>query len=230
MRSRGPRRQPSRPRRPAPPGQRQRPGQRRPAVWPWLAGGLGVLLAIGLVALVVQRNRQAGTAGAGQPAGTAAGGSQPALQVSGPAGAAVGHPSPTVTVPTLAGGAFRLPAGRPAVVYFMAAWCESCQAEAQALGQLHQRVGDRVAVLAVDADPGDLPAQTQAFFRIIGIDVGGPGYQVARDHDGLLVRAFAAQALDTTVVVDPSGRVVYRDAVPTDLATLQAALAKAGLA
>jgi thiol-disulfide isomerase/thioredoxin len=227
MRTRRPRRQPSRARRPAPPGQRPRPGPRRPALWPWLAGGLGVLLAVGLVALAVQRTRA--TAGAGQPT-AASGQAQPALQVSGPLGAAVGHPSPTVTVPTLAGGAFRLPAGRPAVVYFMAAWCESCQAEAQALGQLHQRVGDRAAILAVDADPSDLPAQTQAFFRIIGIDVGGPGYQVARDHDGLLVRAFAAQALDTTVVVDPSGRVVWRDAVPTDLATLQAALSKAGLA
>lgn len=197
-------------------------------MWPWLAGGLGVLLAIGPVALAVQRTRA--TSGTGQPAAAADGQAQPAIQVSGPLGATVGHPSPTVTVPTLAGGAFRLPAGRPTVVYFMAAWCESCQAEAQALGQLQERVGDRVAILAVDADPSDLPAQTQAFFRIIGIGVGRPGYQVARDHDGLLARAFAVQALDTTVVVDPSGRVVYRDAVPTDLATLDGALGKAGLA
>jgi thiol-disulfide isomerase/thioredoxin len=197
-------------------------------VWPWLAGGLGVLLAIGLVALAVQRTRS--TAVAGQPAGAASGQAQPALQVGGPAGAAVGHPSPTVTVPTLAGGTFRLPAGRPAVVYFMAAWCESCQAEAQALGQLHQRVGDRVPILAVDADPSDLPAQTQAFFRIIGIDVGGPGYQVARDQNGRLAAAFAVRALDTTVVIDSRGRVVYRDEVPTSLPTLKSALGKAGLA
>lgn len=88
-------------------------------MWPWLSGGLGVLLAIGLVALAVQRTQS--TAVAGQPAG-AAGGSQPAIQVGGPAGATLGRPGPTVTVPTLAGGTFRLPAGRPAVVYFMAAW------------------------------------------------------------------------------------------------------------
>jgi hypothetical protein len=55
MHTRRPQRQPSRPRRPAPPRQRSRSGQRRPALWPWLAGGLGVLLAIGLVAFAVQR-------------------------------------------------------------------------------------------------------------------------------------------------------------------------------
>lgn len=106
-------------------------------MWAWLAGGLGVVLAIGLVALAVQRARA--TAAAGQPAAAGGGQAQPAIQVSGPLRASIGHPSPTVTVPTLAGGAFRLPADRPAVVHFMAAWCESCQAEAQALGQLQER-------------------------------------------------------------------------------------------
>jgi thiol-disulfide isomerase/thioredoxin len=128
-----------------------------------------------------------------------------------------------VAWPTLAGGTFRLPAGRPAVVYFMAAWCSSCRAEAQALGRLQRQLGDRAAILAVDVDPSDLEAQTRAFFHA----VGDPGYAVARDQDGRLAGAFAVRALDTTVVVDPAGRVVYRDAVSTDLATLKAALAKA---
>jgi thiol-disulfide isomerase/thioredoxin len=184
--------------------------------WPWLAG-LGVLLAIGLVVLAVQRNGQ--PAGAGQQAATA-------LQVSGPVGAAVGHPGPTVTVPTFAGGAFRLPAGRPAVVWFMAAWCATCQAEAQALGQLQRQAGDRAAILAVDVDPVDQPSQTRAFFHA----AGDPTYAVARDQDGRLAQAFAVRALDTTVVLDARGRVVYRDDVPTGLATLRSALAKAGLA
>ena len=38
------------------------------------------------------------------------------------------------------------------------------------------------------------------------------------------------RALDTTVIIDTGGRVVYRDEVPTDLATLTRALSKAGLA
>lgn len=217
MPTRQPQRQPSRPRRPAPPRRRPRGRRRQAAAWPWLAAGLGVLLAAGLVALALQRDR--GVAGAGQQPATA-------LQVSGPVGAAVGHPGPTLTVPTFAGGVFRLPAGRPAVVYFMAAWCATCQAEAQALGQLQRQVGGRAAILAVDVDPIDQPSQTRAFFHA----AGDPAYAVARDQDGRLATAFAVRALDTTVVIDARGRVVYRDEVPTDLATLRAALAKAGLA
>jgi hypothetical protein len=41
--------------------------------------------------------------------------------------------------------------------------------------------------------------------------------------------ALAIRALDSTVVVDAGGRIVYRDAVPTDEATLRAALAEAGV-
>jgi hypothetical protein len=99
-----------------------------------------------------------------------------------------------------------------------------CLPEAQALGQLQRQLGDRVVILAVDADPADLESQTRAFFHT----AGDPGYAVARDQNGRLAGAFAVRALDTTVVVDPKGRVVYRDEVPTDLGTLRTALAKAG--
>jgi thiol-disulfide isomerase/thioredoxin len=192
---------------------------RRPA---WLA----VVLVVGLVALATQRTHATRSA---SPATTtavhAAGRPTAAIQLGGPLGAAVDRPSPTIAVPTLAGATFRLPAGRPAVVYFMAAWCQTCQAEAAALAQIQQRDGERVAILAVDVDPGDRPAAIRAFFHAVGA-----GYQVARDPDGWLAAAFAVQALDTTVVVNPAGRVVWRDAVPTGTAALQAALRTAGLA
>jgi thiol-disulfide isomerase/thioredoxin len=199
----------------------------------WLASGLAVVVVVGMLALVgraMERARSGAVAGlAAAGAAAAPGGErQPtvALQVGGPAGAAVGKPSPTVTWPTLAGGTFRLPARRPAIVFFMAAWCSDCQPEAQALGQLQRQLGDRVAILAVDADPVDLESQTRAFFHT----AGDPSYAVARDQNGRLAGAFAVRALDTTVVIDPKGRVVYRDEVPTDLGTLRMALAKASVA
>ncbi len=195
----------------------------------WLASGVAVVAVVGMLALVgraMERARSGAVAGPAA-AGTAApgGGGQPAtaLQVGGRSGAAVGKPSPTIRWPTLAGGTFRLPAGRPAVVYFMAAWCSDCQPEAQALGKLQRQLGDRVAILAVDADPSDLESQTRAFFHT----AGDPGYAIARDQNGRLAGAFAVRALDSTVVVDPKGRVVYRDEVATNLPTLKTALAKA---
>ncbi|HZD73737.1 MAG TPA: hypothetical protein VE776_07615 [Actinomycetota bacterium] len=74
--------------------------------------------------------------------------------------------------------------------------------------------------------PVDLLSQTRAFFHT----AGDPSYAIARDHNGRLTGAFAMRALDTTVIIDTGGRVVYRDEVPTDLATLTRALSKAGLA
>lgn len=200
----------------------------------WLASGLAIVVVLGMLALVgraMERARSGAVAGPAAATAAAPGGRgrrQPAvaLQVGGPAGAAVGKSSPMLVWPTLAGGAFRLPAGWPAVVYFMAAWCSDCQPEAQALGKLQRQLGDRVAILAVDVDPSDLESQTRAFFHT----AGDPRYAIARDQDSRLAGAFAVRALDTTVVIDPKGRVVYRDEVPTDLATLGTALAKVGRA
>jgi thiol-disulfide isomerase/thioredoxin len=190
---------------------------------------VAVVVVIGMLVLVgraMERARSGAVAGpAVAGAATPGGAGQPAmaLRVGGRSGAAVGRPSPTIAWPTLAGRTFRFLAGRPAVVYFMAAWCSDCQPEAQALGQLQRQLGDRVAILAVDVDPSDLESQTRAFFHT----AGDPGYAVARDQSGRLAGAFAVRALDTTVVVNPAGRVVYRDEVATDLPTLKTALAKA---
>jgi thiol-disulfide isomerase/thioredoxin len=190
---------------------------------------VAVVVMVGTLALVgraMERARSSSVTGlAVAGAATPGGGGQPAtaLQVGGRSGAAVGKPSPTIAWPTLAGRTFRLPAGRPVVVYFMAAWCSDCQPEAQALGQLQRQFGDRVAIVAVDADPSDLESQTRAFFHT----AGDPGYAIARDQNGRLAGAFAVRALDTTVVVNPAGRVVYRDEVSTNLPTLKTALAKA---
>jgi thiol-disulfide isomerase/thioredoxin len=190
---------------------------------------VAVLVVVGMLAVVgraMERARPGAVAGpAVAGAATPGGGGQPApaLQVGGRSGAAVGKPSPTIAWPTLAGGTFRLPAGRPAVVYFMAAWCSDCQPEAQALGQLQRQLGDRVAILAVDADPSDLESRTRAFFHT----AGDPGYAIARDQNGRLAGAFAVRVLDTTMVVNPAGRVVYRGELATNLPTLKTALAKA---
>lgn len=140
-------------------------------------------------------------------------------------GAAVGEMAPAFVVTTVGGTSFTLPAQKPAVLFFMAGWCATCLPEAEALDRIERSVGDRVAILAVDADPADSRANLEQFIA----SAGSPRYGFAHDRDGRLVAAFDAQALDTTVVVDAAGRVVYRDAVPTDEPVLRRALAKAGM-
>ncbi len=118
------------------------------------------------------------------------------------------------------------PADKPGVVFFMAGWCGSCLPEAEALDQVRQRFGDRVSVLAVSSDPTD----SETALRKFRAAAGDAGYPFAWDRDGALARRLAVSALDTTLVYDADGRVVFRDAGPTDAATLRSALAKAGLA
>ncbi len=118
------------------------------------------------------------------------------------------------------------PADTPGVVFFMAGWCGSCLPEAAALEQIRDRFGDRVSVLAVSSDPTD----SEAALREFRVAAGDAGYSFAWDREGALARRLAVSALDTTLVYDAGGKVVFRDAGPTDAATLLAALRKAGLA
>jgi len=105
------------------------------------------------------------------------------------------------------------------VVYFMAGWCLTCIFEARALARLYQEYRDRgLEVLAVDVDPSETEADVKAF-RARGVP--DAAYAWALDPGGLLSRTFKVWALDTTVVVGPDGRIVYRDEVGTPYETLK---------
>lgn len=134
-------------------------------------------------------------------------------------------PSPAVlSVKTISGSAFSVPAGKPTVLFFMTGECASCIEGARALDTIERQYGDRLAVLAVDMDPGATTAAVQAFAEA----AGSPRYSFARDPDGRMVGAFAVRALDTVVITDAGGAVVYRGVSP-DQASLRAALGKAGV-
>src|SRR5207253_560983 len=63
----------------------------------------------------------------------------------GPGGAEVGQAVPALSVKTISGSTFSLPAGKPAVVFFMTGECGSCIAGAKALDAVERQYGDRVA-------------------------------------------------------------------------------------
>ena len=140
-------------------------------------------------------------------------------------GSDVGQKAPSFSVATTTGSTFSLPAGKPAALFFMAGWCGSCLPEAEALAAIDREFGDRVAIVAISADPTDSP---DALRRFAGEAAAGYGF--VHDKEGALVTAFGVRSLDTTVVVDKAGRIVFRDAVPSDEATLRRSLARAGLA
>lgn len=54
-------------------------------------------------------------------------------------------------------------AGEPALLFFMATWCGSCQATAPKLARLHEAYGDRVQFLSVGYDPSETPADLEGW-------------------------------------------------------------------
>ncbi|MHB8718603.1 MAG: TlpA family protein disulfide reductase [Candidatus Dormibacteria bacterium] len=195
----------------------QRRAPRRAGRSLWIGGSLaGAAVTAVLIGLALRASSPAASVGQATPR----------VSVTSPAGgsAQVGDRASGFTATTVAGQTFQVPAGRPTVLYFMAGWCSSCRPEAQALGQIDSQRHGQVAILAVDADPTDPLASLQNFIA----QVGNPGYAFVQDEGGALVQAFGATALDTTVVIDGNGRVVYRNTRPIDEQTLEAALARAG--
>lgn len=112
--------------------------------------------------------------------------------------------------------------GKPVVMFFMAWWCFTCIPETQALAKIHQDVGDQVEIIAFDiwrdSDEGKLLKFKQ--------DAGGADHLWAIDEGNQVVQAFEVPTLDTTIIIDPEGKIAYRDFSPTGEGKLRGELAK----
>ncbi|MCP3425034.1 TlpA family protein disulfide reductase [Rothia sp. AR01] len=97
--------------------------------------------------------------------------------------------------------------GAPAVVNFWYAGCAPCRAEAPHLRALHDEFGDGVGFLGVNLR--DERGTAEAFERNFGID-----YPSIEDRAGGVLMDLSnfvpAQAVPTTLVLDPEGRVSAR--------------------
>ena len=127
--------------------------------------------------------------------------------------------APDFTVPTLDGDSFTLSAqrGKPVVMFVMAYWCATCYKEARELAKLHDKYKDRVVILALDVDPSSTPVGLSKFKA----RVGNPDYIWAFDKGGKVATDYKLKALETTIIFDPSGNIVFTDYRPTSLKILE---------
>lgn len=128
--------------------------------------------------------------------------------------------APDFSLTTLDGEEFNMADKRGKVValFVMAGWCPTCIPESQAWDRLYPAYKDEgLELLMVSADANDT-AQTYASFRRAASISPLP---FAVDREGGVLRDYEVQALDTTVIIDREGNIVYRDAVPTDYETLK---------
>ncbi len=115
--------------------------------------------------------------------------------------------------------------GKPGALFFFAGWCGSCVVEASALDRVERALGPRVDIAAISPDRSDSVEAIRRFRR----NAGYPRYPFVWDSAGTLSTPLAIRALDTTIVYDRDGKVVFRDAAVTDVKTLRDAFRRAGV-
>ncbi len=119
-------------------------------------------------------------------------------------------PAPDLVGTTLDGGTFRLAdhLGEVVVLNVWASWCAPCRAEAPTLAALSNELEDR-GVQFVGLDTRDSDETARSFVERFGIE-----YPNVIDSDGRLQLLFGdslpPQAIPSTIVMDPQGRVAAR--------------------
>lgn len=95
--------------------------------------------------------------------------------------------------------------GRPALISLWATWCDACLGEIDALNRLDAAVAGRGAALVVGVAVGEGRGTVAAFARRRRV-----AYATLVDEDFRLADALGERRVPATLVVDRSGRIVYR--------------------
>jgi peroxiredoxin len=125
-----------------------------------------------------------------------------------------GAPAPAFAIQTLDGQRFALAEqrGKAIVLLFTASGCGECIPEIQALARVHREYGPQeVAILILSVDPFERKEDLLAMKQI----AKGADHAWAIDTDNKVTRAYGVTALETTVIIDRGGRIVYRDQATT---------------
>lgn len=136
-----------------------------------------------------------------------------------------GPPASDFSLRTLDGGTFTLSEhkGHVVVLYFMASWCGTCVAEARNLARLYEQYKDQgLTVVAINLEPEENVEGLKQFRAL----ANNGAYTWAFDTGFAVAQAYNVRTLDTTIIVDRSGRIAYQDAIPTPMSILEAELQK----
>jgi len=123
--------------------------------------------------------------------------------------------------------------GKPLILWFMAAWCPSCVGQAGAIKQATTEYGTKLNVLVIDLwaaqNIGDsaqgLNAESGNDLQAFIAKNGNPQWNAALDTDRVTIK-YGITQVDSTVVVDGNGNIVFRNLGPSGYQPLKDSLTK----
>lgn len=128
-----------------------------------------------------------------------------------PGAAAGGSVSGAFTARTMAGQQVAVPGSRPSVLFFFSVECGACGPGARALADVQRQDPQRANFVAVNINAGDTDQSIREFLS----QNQATGLGLVRDTDTRLLQAYQVNQLSTAVILDASGKVVYRAVEPT---------------
>jgi peroxiredoxin len=136
-----------------------------------------------------------------------------------------GPAAPDWALETLDGDTFRLAdhRGDVVVMFFMASWCGTCVPEAQALAELYREYGQEgLTVVAINVEPEKKVPELTRFRQL----ANNGDYFWVFDTAFQVTQLYNVKALDTTIIIDRTGHIAYRDGFPTPKDVLEPEIQK----
>ncbi|MBN7324402.1 TlpA family protein disulfide reductase [Mycobacterium sp. 4D054] len=115
------------------------------------------------------------------------------------------------TARTLQGVQVAVPGSRPSVLFFFSVGCGGCGPATHTLAQVQQAVGTKANFVAVDIGPGETEQDITDFLTANQ----ATSLAYASDSNATLISAYQVTQLSTAVVLDASGKPVFRAVEPT---------------
>ena len=143
-----------------------------------------------------------------------------ATATTGLAGVSYGAPPPDVPLP-IRSGPERVAKyhGKVVILHFWATWCHYCLDELPKFVKLRQTYGKRVVVITVSNEPADVAA---SYLRLWNMEL-----PVVEDTSSTVFKAYGIGPLPDTVILDPSGKVVYAEVGVSNFDDLHKAIEQA---
>lgn len=107
--------------------------------------------------------------------------------------------------------------GKPTIIWFTTSYCVPCQVGAAPVARLDDQLGGKAFnVLMVFVDPSEQPSALESWRE----QFGNPDWIVTLDRGNTFARAVELRALDTKMLLDPSGVLEDVNLYPVDTAYL----------